>query len=155
MRDGFGLIAVAGIIAISLLLGALASPARCQTVIDGDSLKINGKTIRIYGIDAPELSQECDGWMAGQYAAGVLRGLVEGKIVACVPTTIDRYGRTVALCFADGIDLGAEMVRQGLAWAFVRYSRDYLHLEAAARAEGLGIHAARCKPAWEYRAEKR
>ena len=133
----------------------LALPAQAQTVVDGDTIKLNGKAIRIHGIDAPELAQSCDGWMAGQYAAGVLRGLVEGKTVACVPIAIDRYGRTVATCYADGIDVGAEMVRQGMAWNFTRYSREYLPLEAQARAQGLGIHAARCKPAWEYRAEKR
>ena len=51
--------------------------------------------------------------------------LVKGKRIECEPETTDRYGRTVAICQADGVDLGIAMVRGGMAWAFVRYSHDY------------------------------
>jgi endonuclease YncB( thermonuclease family) len=137
------------------LLMLLALPAQAQTVVDGDTLKLNGKTFRLHGIDAPELSQTCEGWLAGEYAAAVLRGMLEKRFVVCIPKTTDRYGRTVAVCLADGMDVGAEMVRQGMALAFTRYSHDYVPYEAAARSDGLGIHGANCKPAWEYRSEKR
>jgi hypothetical protein len=40
-----------------------------------------------------------------------------------------------------------------MAWAFVRYSRDYVEQEALARAENLGIHAYRCEAAWDWRAQ--
>jgi endonuclease YncB( thermonuclease family) len=43
------------------------------------------------------------------------------------------------------------VVREGLAWAFIRYSRDYVDQEATARAERLGVHAHECQPAWEWR----
>lgn len=138
------------------LILLLALPAHAQVrVIDGDTIALNGTTYRLHGIDAPELKQECDGWMAGQYAAAVLRGLVDKRIVVCIPRTTDRFGRTVAICLADGVDVGAEMVRQGMAWAFIRYSKSYVDLEVAAKAEGLGIHAHGCTAAWEYRQEKR
>ena len=45
-----------------------------------------------------------------------------------------RYGRTVARCLLGELDIEAEMVRRGLAWAFVKYSRDYVAQEAEARA---------------------
>jgi hypothetical protein len=32
------------------------------------------------------------------------------------------------------------MVRLGMAWAFVRYSRDYVEFEERAKAESLGVH---------------
>ena len=44
------------------------------------------------------------------------------------------------------------MIQLGMAWAFVRYSRDCVEQEAQARAEDLGIHARKCEPAWEWRA---
>jgi endonuclease YncB( thermonuclease family) len=47
------------------------------------------------------------------------------------------------------------MVQLGMAWAFVRYSRDYLQLEQRARTESLGVHAHNCEPAWEWRAQQR
>jgi hypothetical protein len=42
-------------------------------------------------------------------------------------------------------------LRLGMAWAFVRYSRDYVQIEEPARAVGLGVHAHACQPAWEWR----
>lgn len=55
----------------------------------------------------------------------------------------------------SGEDLGAILVREGLAWAFVRYSSDYVGQEATAKGERLGVHAHGCQPAWEWRAQKR
>jgi endonuclease YncB( thermonuclease family) len=62
--------------------------------------------------------------------------------------SLDRYGRTVAICRADGRDLGADMVADGHAWAFVRYSRDYVEEEREAATVRAGIHGHTCKPAW-------
>ena len=47
------------------------------------------------------------------------------------------------------------MVRGGMAWAFVRYSHDYVQQELEARATGLGVHFRGREPAWEWRSENR
>src|SRR5262249_26283036 len=79
-----------------------------QTITDGDTLRLAGTTYRLWGIDAPELRQECpDGWPAGRLAATRLLALTQGRQVQCQAKTTDRYGRTVALCRANGEDLGA------------------------------------------------
>ena len=143
------------LLACGFIAGMGWAPARCQTVIDGDTIRMNGSTIRLHGIDAPELSQTCGDFMAGAYAAAFLRQILEGRAVTCEPRTTDRYGRTVALCRADGFDISAWMVRQGQAWAFTRYSADYADQESIAREQRLGVHAQPCQPAWEYRSEKR
>lgn len=45
------------------------SPVTAQTITDGDTLKLNGVTYRLWGIDAPETKQDCpDGWAAGRLA---------------------------------------------------------------------------------------
>jgi endonuclease YncB( thermonuclease family) len=80
---------------------------------------------------------------------------MDGRAVACEPRGHDQYGRTIALCRAVGRDLGAEMVRAGMALAFTRYSTDYVADEAKAKAARLGVHAHGCAPAWEWRAEER
>ena len=68
-----------------------------------------------------------------------LRALIGEHQISCEPRTLDRYGRTVALCRVDGRDLGADMVTDGYAWAFVRYSRDYVEEEREAAAVRAGI----------------
>ena len=56
---------------------------------------------------------------------------------------------------SDGRDLGADMVADGHAWAFVRYSRDYVEEEREAAAVRAGIHGHTCQPAWQWRSERR
>lgn len=142
------------LLAIALAI-LVAVPAHAQIVTDGDTLKLNGKTYRLWGIDAPELQQTCaDGWKAGDMSAIYLKGLIEGRTVTCEPKTKDRYGRTVAICKADGQDLGAAMVRAGMAWAFIRYSQDYVVQESQAMIDVAGVHGNDCAKAWEWRAQQ-
>jgi len=88
--------------------------------IDGDSLRAgDGSEYRIFGIDAPELHQTCKeangkAWACGRAAKARLTTLIKGGNVACEAKGKDRYGRTVAVCSAEGVaDLGEAMVRQG------------------------------------------
>ena len=141
---------------LALLMIAAATAAHAQTVTDGDTIKLDGVTYRIWGIDAPESRQICsDEWEAGKIAAAYLYGLIRGHNVECEPKTKDRYGRTVALCRADGRDLGADMVAAGMALAFTRYSVDYVDHERGARAARLGIHAHVCEAPGDWRARQR
>jgi endonuclease YncB( thermonuclease family) len=141
-------------------------------IVDGDSIKINGTQIRLHGIDAPEMTQNCkantsiggfkapvaDTWRCGLEAKRALAHMIGAAPVSCVPTTLDKYGRTVARCSVPGassaLDLNAEMVRLGLAWAFVRYATDYVAIENEARAAKRGIWQAETQSAWDFRAAK-
>ena len=126
-------------LAAALVLAASPALAQSARVVDGDTLKVDGVTYRLWGIDAPELGQPCaDGWPAGRAATEHLRALIGERYITCEPRRVDRYGRTVALYRADGRDLGADMVTDGHAWAFVRYSRDYIDEERQAAAVRAG-----------------
>lgn len=133
----------------------LARVTAAQTIIDGDTIKLNGTTYRLHGIDAAESRQWCGDYPAGVIATGVLASLIEGHQVVCEPKTTDRFGRIVAVCRANGQDLGKSMVRLGAALAFRRYSLDYRGDEEAAQAEGLGVHAHARVPPWQFRAQQR
>lgn len=133
----------------------IALPAAAQAVVDGDTIKLDGTIYRLWGIDAPEANQMCGDYPAGVVATKALQMLVSmGKGVSCERKDSDRSGHVVAVCRVDGRDLGREMVRLGMAWAFTRYSQDYWSEEAKARAENIGVHAHGCMPAWEWRAER-
>jgi len=111
-----------------------AHPVAAQTVTDGDTLKLNGKIYRLWGIDATESKQTCpDGRRAGVIGTAYLAELMRGKTVVCETKTHARFGRIVALCRGDGKDLGAQMVSGGMAWAFTCYTGQ----EARAKAERL------------------
>ena len=88
-------------------------------VIDGDTISIGQVRIRLEGIDAPEVGQTCQGkggasWPCGSAAATALEKLIAGKPVRCDRRGLDKYGRTLAVCFVRGRDVNADMVRQGL-----------------------------------------
>jgi endonuclease YncB( thermonuclease family) len=97
-------------------------------IIDGDSLVVGGTEIRLYGIDAPEYFQTCTRagrpWRCGLDAKDALRAATTGRAVSCSPREQDRYGRTVAECRAGGVDLGAAMVKGGMAVAYGAYGAD-------------------------------
>jgi endonuclease YncB( thermonuclease family) len=113
-------------------------------VVDGDSIRLAGRSIRLDGIDAPEWDQTCldqngRSWRCGRAASRALRERTRGQTVSCRPRAIDRYGRTIATCaLADGSDLNAWMVRQGLAIAS-GFSGTYASDEADAKAAKRGI----------------
>ncbi len=112
-------------------------------VIDGDTLDLDGTRIRLFGIDAPEHNQTCSDargkkWDCGSFATQSLRALAKGNL-RCEPLDQDRYGRTVARCFNSQQDINAQMVAQGAAFAYRKYSKDYVTIEARAEARAWGF----------------
>jgi endonuclease YncB( thermonuclease family) len=132
--------------------GQISGEAR---VIDGDTIVIDGTHIRLEGIDAPELSQSCNGasgqWACGRTAMRALTGLIGSGSVTCESRGLDKYGRVLGTCFIGNRDINAEMVRQGNAWAFVKYSRSYVSAEKEARTAHRGVWQGETEPAWDYR----
>ena len=112
---------------------------RCW-VIDGDTIVINNIRLRLAGIDAPELDHP---W--GRQSKWALVQLCKGQTVTARIKPELSYDRRVAECFLpDGRDLGAELVRIGLALDWPRFSGGkYRHLEPAGVRRKLWRAAAR------------
>src|SRR5688572_22906495 len=106
------------VLAVLLVLGLPASADDIvgrASVIDGDTLEIHGQRIRLYGIDAPESSQNCKResgklWRCGQRAALNLADYIGAGPIGCEPKSKDRYGRIVAVCHKGKQDLNGWMV---------------------------------------------
>ncbi|MCY0147393.1 thermonuclease family protein [Hoeflea sp. G2-23] len=151
------------VVVVAILAGATLLAARLERysqpeisgvarVVDGDSLAIGKRRLRLMGIDAPEIAQNCrrDGrdYDCGVEAATYLRGLVGANPVDCRAEGVDRYGRDLVRCIAGGKDLNEAMVRAGHAVAF----GDYRVAEAAARKSRSGVWAGEFDPPKQWRA---
>ena len=135
------------------LIAAAAISLSCAEphVHDGDTLTCAGRQVRLWGMDAPELDGSprcrqaatwaCDAsamrW--GLAARDRLIALTRGD-VRCRQVDVDRYGRVVGQCEAGGVDLGRQLVAEGLARDYTRYSGGrYLADEARARRRQWGM----------------
>jgi endonuclease YncB( thermonuclease family) len=126
-------------------------------VVDGDTLDLGPVRIRLHGIDAPEASQRCGEangrgtWACGTAATNRLAELLQRVEVECHARDRDQYGRIVAVCFVAKADVNAVLVKEGLAWAYRRFSEDYVGLEDRARAARIGIWQGDAEAPWDYR----
>ena len=105
--------------------------------------------VRINGIDAPERGQ-----FYGDVATLHLQWLISGKAVGLKLKQRDMYGRWIATAYHDGTDIGAEMLKEGLAWHYKEHDGNplYAQLEAEAKLAGLGLWCDdRAVPPWEWR----
>jgi len=129
------------------------------SVIDGDTLEIHGKRIRLHGIDAPENGQSClvgsRKYRCGQWASQALSDKIMRGTVSCTPRDSDRYGRVVAVCRFRGMDLNAWMVSKGWALAYRLYSRDYIRQENRASNSQVGVWQGKFVKPWDWRRGKR
>ena len=111
---------------------------------------LNGKEqtkVRLYGIDAPEKKQDY-----GQKSRKFLASLIAGQVVEVEPKGKDRYKRTLGIIYYKGQDINAQMVKNGYAWAYVKYSKIYVDQEKTARKNKLGLwQSSDPTPPWEWR----
>ena len=152
------------VLAALLALASLATSAADLTgkvvgISDGDTLTLlvpDGASfkqikVRLGEIDTPESRQPY-----GQRAKQALSDLAYNQQARVVVQDTDRYGRTVGRVYVGSVDVNAEMVKQGAAWAYRQYLKDQslLKLEADAKAAKRGLwglpEAERCPP-WDWR----
>lgn len=134
-----------------------------REVFDGDSMLVVTRSkgtmkVRLYGIDAPETAKpDRPGQEYGDQARRVLKYKVLGKAVLLDVQDKDQYSRSVAVVRIGRRDINAEMVAEGMAWAYRRYldgpyASEYIQLEEKARRRRLGLwRQANPKPPWEFR----
>lgn len=146
--------AAMGLVALSI---AAAGAAAADGVVDGDTFELEGQPIRLYGIDAFELGQTCldargNPWRCGVAAKATLAERVRGSTLSCTVMDEDRSGGYVARCeTADGEDLGAYLVVNGLALADPGGAGAYAEQERTARATGAGAWSGTFMPPWQWR----
>lgn len=101
----------------------LPEPVAIETacgITDGDTIRCGDERIRLLGIDAPEKAGRC--WKGRQCAPGdpvasseSLRRAVDKGPLSIIRLGEDRYGRTLALVRAEGVDLSCHQLATGNA----------------------------------------
>ncbi|PIZ86915.1 hypothetical protein COX93_02840 [Candidatus Nomurabacteria bacterium CG_4_10_14_0_2_um_filter_30_12] len=114
-------------------------------VSDGDTLKLsNGKTFRLYGINAPEVKEPYF-----EEAKAFTQNLVLGKEISFEQEAkykVDKFGRTLGYVFIGGVNLNIELVKNGLARvvlyekrAKIKYQDELLFAEKEAKKLKVGV----------------
>ena len=146
------------ILIISFFLAKTLNSAEINGVpkiIDGDTIHINSKKIRLEAIDAPEIKQNCkkpflkisaiigfelnNNYLCGVMAKKKLINKIDSSKIKCISSSKDRYKRFLATCYKDKINLNKWMVRNGYAVAYKKYSKDYVKDEEYAKENKLGV----------------
>jgi endonuclease YncB( thermonuclease family) len=130
--------------------GPAEGPAR---LVDGDSLFVGGREVRLKGIDAPEGRQSCTrggrNWPCGEEARRELARLIAGQNVSCNSVESDQHGRLLAICTAGGRELNREMVRSGYAVSYGGFEIE----EREARKAGRGLWSGEFQRPRDWRRE--
>ena len=136
-----------------LVVASTIYEGKVVKIADDDTLTLlvdsKQHRIRLSDIDTPERKQPF-----GTRAKQALSQLAFGKQARVVEVTVDRYGRIVGRVYVDGLDVNRELVAQGHAWVYRKYSdhAELLELEAQAKEKGLGLWASPNPiPPWEWR----
>lgn len=128
---------------------------RVTDVIDGDTIRVQLASgpirVRLHAVDAPERDQPY-----GREALATLYARVANRDVELEVVDQDRYDRQVAVVVVAGVNVNAELVQQGHAWAYREYLTDleYCRWEGAARQQQKGVWAlpvAEQVAPWEWR----
>lgn len=151
---------------LTLLLALVSPPAadaasesgRVVRVFDGDTVEWlhagMRQRVRIEGIDAPESGQP---W--AREARETLAALCRDQPAIIEGEHQDRHGRRLGRLYCGGIDVAAELIRQGLAWTYSGpgpADPALLALEAQARRAGRGLWSEpNPLPPWEFRQASR
>ena len=126
-------------------------------IIDGDTIDINKKRIRLYGIDAFEKKQECfrkDGtkYKCGERAISALAEIISSQSVRCIKEEKkDKYKRILATCYIGKLDINKNMVLYGYAFAYIKYSKKYKDVENDAKKVGAGAWSGKFNYPWEWK----
>lgn len=120
----------------STLTGIVVGIKDGDTVVVLDSLK-HQTTLRLAEIDCPEKDQPF-GTKAKQFTSVQ----IYRKQIKYIVTDVDRYSRSIAkIYYDDNKYLSAELIKNGLAWHYKRYStsKELANFENSARFQKVGL----------------
>ena len=144
--------AVSGVTAEEVVSGA-------AKVVDADIIMVEKQRVILWAVDAPERPQKCfvgdllwDCYGAARQALGELLASGEASCTL-TPGEPDKFNRRYGVCISAGKDVGAELVRLGMARAYVEQGPDYMAQEEEAKVAAIGVFqvGAKVDAPWDWR----
>ena len=154
------IILILGFTFFAFSVQSLASELR---VIDADTIALNGTTVRLNGIDAPEIGQRCENKNIKMYDCGMsskqaLQNFIKtmpNEMIQCQHLGKDMYGRTIGDCSIGKININMWLVESGWALAYRKYSKKYVQNENNAKKNLSGIWSGNFVEPWKWRRGER
>lgn len=124
-------------------------------VVSGDTLTLNGRVVKLFGVAAPDISQTCAdssgrGYKCGYQAVSWLSGWLADNEVSCHIISEDERGVLVGVCMLGAYDIGAALVNSGWAVADVRQTQIYLPYQNQALANKRGLWQGEFYMPWDW-----
>ena len=147
-----------GLVALLFLSTPLgAREAVVEAVIDGDTILIKNHSVRLIGIDTPEVAHpkygkrkaQCFGPEAKQYLSDWIKGRKVKLVSDPLSDAQDKYGRELAYVYYQGILVNAQLIKQGYARAYLyfpfRKKSEFARDQKIEQKRGRGLWGA-CQP---------
>ena len=124
-------------------------------VINGDTLALGGRAIKLYGVAAPYKSQTCadssgKGYKCGQQSISWLSNWLADNDVKCHILSEDDRGNAYGVCMLGPYDIGAALVNAGWAVADTRQTKIYLPYQEQAVVNRRGLWQGEFYMPWDW-----
>lgn len=131
------------------------STSGISRVVSGDTLTLNGRVIKFFGVAAPDISQTCAdasgrGYKCGQQAISWLSGWLADNEVRCHILNEDERGVLTAVCMLGPYDIGAALINAGWAVADTRQTQVYLPYQNQALSNKRGLWQGNFYMPWDW-----
>lgn len=124
-------------------------------VVSGDTLTLNNRVIKLFGVAAPDISQTCAdasgrGYKCGQQAIAWLSSWLADNEIKCHVLGQDDRGVLTAVCMLGPYDIGAALINAGWAVADTRQTQVYVPYQNQALANKRGLWQGEFYMPWDW-----
>ena len=124
-------------------------------VVSGDTLTLNNRVIKLFGVAAPDISQTCAdasgrGYKCGQQAIAWLSSWLADNEIKCHVLGQDDRGVLTAVCMLGPYDIGAALINAGWAVADTRQTQVYVPYQNQALTNKRGLWQGEFYMPWDW-----
>ena len=124
-------------------------------VVSGDTLTLNNRVIKLFGVAAPDISQTCAdasgrGYKCGQQAIAWLSSWLANNEIKCHVLGQDDRGVLTAVCMLGPYDIGAALINAGWAVADTRQTQVYVPYQNQALTNKRGLWQGEFYMPWDW-----